>query len=190
MELMNIISTIQDVILECGSTEAPRHQNETIVQLKQRLQYLHQSLVPHGATFPMAGDESKAFDTAELYRVAAMIFLERACRRIPRSDPQIEHLVGTGLKLVERLQGCVAMWPLFIVACEVETDEHRNIALDSFEASAKVRKAGNISCIQELAEAVWKQDDLFTYSGIPADQVQLLRYRSVISASGQLPNFT
>ena len=190
MELMNIISTIQDVILECGNIEAPRYQNETVLQLKQRLQYLRQSLVPHGPTFPMAGDESKAFDTAELYRIAAMIFLERACRRIPRSDPQIEYLVEAGLKLLERLKGCAVMWPLFIVACEAETDEHRNIALASFEASTKVRKAGNISWVQGLAEAVWKQDDLFTYSSAPADTVQLLRYRSVISASGQLPNFT
>ena len=190
MELMNIISTTQDVILERGNTEAPRYQNEIVLQLKQRLRYLRQSLVPHGATFPVAGDESKAYDTAELYRVAAMIFLERACRRIPRSDPQIEHLVGTGLKLLERLQGCAATWPLFIVACEAETDEHRNIALDSFEASAKARKAGNIPWVQGLAEAVWKQDDLSTYSSVPADTVQLLRYRSVISASGQLPNFT
>ena len=190
MELMNIISTIQDVILECGNTEAPRYQNEIFLQLKWRLQYLRQSLVPHGAMFSKAGDESMAYDTAELYRVAAMIFLERACRRIPRSDPQIERLVGTGLKLLESLQGFAATWPLFIVACEAETDEHRKIALDSFEASAKVRKAGNISWVQGLAEAVWKQDDLSTYSSVPADTVQLLRYRSVISASGQLPNFT
>ena len=190
MELMNIISTIQDVILECDNTEAPRHQNEIILQLKQRLQHLRQFLVPQGVTVPMAGDESKAFNTAELYRIAAMIFLERACRRMPRSDPQIEHLVETGLKLLEKLQGSAATWPLFIVACEAETDEHRTIALDSFEASAKVRKAGNISWVQGLAEAVWKQDDLSTYSNVPADTVQLLRYRSVISASGQLPNFT
>ena len=190
MELMNIISTIQDVILERGSREAPRYQNETILQLKQRLQNLRQFLVPHGATVPMAGDKSKAFDTAELYRVAAMIFLERACRGISRSDPEIERLVGSGLKLLESLQGYAATWPLFIVACEAETDEHRNIALDSFEASAKARKAGNISWVQELVEAVWKQDDLSTYSSVPADTVQLLRYRSVISASGQLPNFT
>ena len=187
---MNIISTIQDVILERDNTEGPRYQSEINLQLKQRLQHLRQSLVPHGATFPVAGDESKALDTAELYRIAAMIFLERACRGVPRNDPQIETLVGTGLKLLERLRDCAAMWPLFIVACEAETDEHRNIALDSFEASAKVRKAGNISWVQRLAEAVWKQDDLFTYSSVPADTVQLLRYRSVLSASGQLPNFT
>ena len=190
MELMNIISTIQDVILESGNTEAPRYQNEVVLQLKQRLQHLCQSLVPYGATFPTAGDESKALDTAELYRIAAMIFLERACRRMPRRDPQTEHLVEMGLKLLESLQGYAATWPLFIVACEAETDEHRNIALESFEASAKARKAGNISWVQGLAEAVWKQDDLSTYSSVPADTVQLLRYRSVISASGQLPNFT
>ena len=190
MELMNIIATTQDVILERGNTEAPRYQSEIISQLSERLQNLRQSLVPYGATFPVAGDECKALDTAELYRIAAMIFLERACRGVPRSDPQIENLVGTGLKLLERLRGCAAMWPLFIVACEAETDEHRSIALDSFEASAKVRKAGNISWVQRLAEGVWKQDDLSTYSGVPADTVQLLRYRSVLSASGQLPNFT
>lgn len=190
MELMSIISRLNETIPSDGSMEfAPSH-NEILIQLEQRLRLLCQSLTTPGPTFSVPGNESSVLDTAELYRIAALIFLERACRRRPRSAPEVEHLIEAGLSTLQRLQVCAVMWPLFIVACEAETDEQRTIVLAIFEASKQFRKAGNISSVQELTEAVWKQDDLFTYSRIAALTVPLLRYGSVISASSQLPNFT
>lgn len=193
MELMSIISKLNDTILTDDSTNPSLSDIEGLIQLEQRLRSLRQYLTRQGLTFSVAGDESgvlDVLDTAELYRIAALIFLERACRRKSRRSSEVEHLVEAGLAILQRLKVCAVMWPLFIIACEAETDEQRTIVLATFETSTKFRKAGNIPCVQGLAEAVWKQDDLFTYSGIAAGTVPLLRYGSIISASRQLPNFT
>ena len=190
MELMSIISKLNDTILTDDSTKPSLSDIEGLIQLEQRLRSLRQYLTRQGLT---SGDESgvpDVLDTAELYRIAALIFLERACRRKSRRSSAVEHLVEAGLAILQRLKVCAVMWPLFIIACEAETDEQRTIVLAIFEKSTKFRKAGNIPCVQGLAEAVWKQDDLFTYSGIAAGAVPLLRYGSIISASRQLPNFT
>lgn len=167
-----------------------RSHTDLLTQLEQRLQSLHQSLIVQGQSFSVINNESNALDTAEIYRIAALIFLERACRRRPRCAPEVERLVEAGLTVLPRLKVCAVTWPLFIIACEAETDEQRAIVLASFETSRKFRKAGNISWIQKLTEVVWKQDDLFTFSRIAPTTVPLLRYGSVISASSQLPNFT
>lgn len=190
MELMGIISKLNEMIPRDGSVDfAPSH-IEVLGQVVHCLQSLNQFTTSQGPKFSVDSNRSSILDTAELYRTAALIFLERACRRRQRCTPEVEHLVEAGLTILQRLKVCGVMWPLFIVACEAETDEQRTIVLATFEASRKIRKAGNISFIQELTEAVWKQDDLFTYSRIAADRVPLLRYGSVISASSQLPNFT
>lgn len=190
MELMSVISKLNETIPTDGSTALDPSHTQLLIQLDQRLRSLHQYLTLQGPTFLVTGNESGVLNTAEFYRIAALIFLERACRRRPRSAPEVEHLVESGFIILQRLKVCAVMWPLFIVACEAETDEQRTIVLATFEASRKFRKAGNISWVQKLTEAVWKQDDLFTYSRIAVAKVPLLRYGSVISASSQLPNFT
>lgn len=190
MELMGIVSKLNETIPTDGSMELAPSRDEVLFPLEQRLRSLRQILTPPGLIFPITGNESSVLDTAELYRIAALIFLERACRRRPRYAPEVEHLVEIGFTILQRLKVCAVMWPLFIVACEAQTDEQRTLAIETFEASRKVRKAGNISLIQKLTEDVWKQDDLFTYSRIAEVTVPLLRYESVISPSSQLPNFT
>lgn len=190
MELMSIISKLNETIPTDGSREvAPTH-TELLIQLEQRLSSLHQFLGPQDSPMLFTDNDSRVSDTAELYRIAALILLQRACRGRPRSAPEVEHLVEAGLTILERLKICAVTWPLFIVACEAETDKQRTIVLAAFKVSREIRKAGNISWVQKLTEAVWKQDDLLTYSTITATAVPLLRYGSSISASNQLPNFT
>ena len=187
---MTIISKLNDTIPTDGSmVPAPSHPG-ILVECEQHLRSLQQSLTFGAPTSSVAGVESSVLETAELYRIAILIFLERGCRRKPRSAPEVEDLVNTGLKILQKLKVCGVMWPLFIVACEAESDEQRTIILETFEESGKIRKAGNISVIRGLCEAVWKQDDLFTYSRAAASTVPLLRYGSVICTNDQLPSFT
>ena len=186
---MSIISRLNEMMpIDANMELIPSH-NELLVKLEKRLRSLQQPLTPQ-SPMSIVKNESSAADTAEFYRIAALIFLERACRRSPRGAPEIEHLVNTGLEILQGLEVCAVMWPLFIVACEAETGEQRMVVLTAFEASSHLRKAGNILWVQELTEAVWKQDDLFTFAKISKAAVPLLRYGSVISASSQLPNFT
>lgn len=190
IELMSLISELNEMIPTDGSMELVPSHNEPLIELEQRLRSLHQFLAPQGLTSSDPRNESSITDTAEFYRIAALIFLERACRRSPRGAPQVQHLVKVGLGILQRLKVCAVMWPLFVVACEAETDEQRLIVLAAFEASSNFRKAGNILWVQELTAAVWKQDDLFTFARTPKAAEPLLRYGSIISASSQLPNFT
>lgn len=189
MELMIIISKLNETIPTDGNRDIAPPRTE-LVEFEKHLLSLHQFLTPQDSHSLVTENDPSILDTAELYRIAALVFLERVCRRRPRYAPEVEHLVKAGLTILQRLKVCAVMWPLFIIACEAETDEQRRIVLATFNISKKFRKAGNISWVQKLTEAVWKQDDLLTYSTIASTTVPLLRYGSSISASRQLPNFT
>lgn len=187
IELMSIIARLNANVLTNNSSMA-EDQSETVNQLEQQLLSLRQYLALRGLQgSPL--DEDAVLNTAELYRFAALIYLERACRKKSRVSVEVTRLVNDAFDILDKLQVCTAPWPLFIVGCEAETDSRRSMTSQLFEKSAEYRKADNILWIRRLVEGIWKQDDLSTYSHMPKSVMPLLRYGSVVSASSQLPSF-
>ena len=188
MELMSIVARLNDTMLSADGSDIYTQQTETVDQLEGQLLSLRQYLVIHGPLDSML-DESAILKIAELYRLAALIYSKRACRRNIRSSVQVAHLVQNAFSILEELQLCTAAWPLFIVGCEAETDSQRCLVLELLERSANHRKSDNILWTSKLVKGIWKQDDLFTYTNLTKAAQPLLRYGSVVSASSQLPNF-
>ena len=188
MELMSIVARLNDIMLAADESDYHKQQTETVDQLESQLMSLRQDLVLRGSLGSML-DESAVLKIAELYRLAALIYSERACRRNIRSSVKVAHLVQDAFRILEGLQLCTAAWPLFIVGCEAETDSQRYLTLQLLDRSANYRKSDNILWINKLVKGIWKQDDLSTYSHLTKAAQPLLRYGSVVSASSQLPNF-
>lgn len=185
---MSIIARLTDHVLPADCSKLSTHQAEIVDRLEEQLKSLRQYLVPVGA-LGSAMSTINVLGTAELYRLAALIYLERACRRKSRASTEFTCLVENTLNILEDIQVCTAVWPLFIVACEAETDSQRSMVLQVFKKTKEYRKADNISWIKRLVQGVWKQDDLFTYIHVPKAAEPMLRYGSVMSACTQLPAF-
>jgi len=128
--------------------------------LKLRLSTLQQHFVPRGKV-GWATDRSRTLDIAELYRIAAFIYLKRAFRR-KSSSAMVKHQLAKALDVLERLKVCTAPWTLLIIAREAQTDEERVAILESSENSKKLRKPGKISWNRNMVRDVWEQDDSFT----------------------------
>ena len=188
MELMSIVATLNDIMLSADESDIDIQQTETVDQLESQLLSLRQYLVICGSLDSLL-EESAVLKIAELYRLAALIYSERGCRRNIKSSVKVAHLVQNAFSILDGLQLCTAAWPLFIIGCEAETDSQRCVALELLERSANYRKSDNILWTKKLVKGIWKQDDLFTYSNVIKAAQPLLRYGSVVSASSQLPNF-
>lgn len=187
IELMSIIARL-NANVQTNDSSMVEDQSETVNQLEQQLLSLRQYLTLRGLQgSPL--DEAAVLNTAELYRFAALIYLERACWKKSRESVEVTRLVDDAFNILDKLQVCTAPWPLFIVGCEAETDSRRSMTIQLFEKSAEYRKADNILWIRRLVEGIWKQDDLSTYSHMPKSVMPLLRYGSVMSASSHLPSF-
>ena len=185
---MSVVAKLNDIMLSANGSNDDTEQTEALDKLENQLLSLRQYLVVRGSLDSRL-DESAVLKVAELYRLAALIYIERACRRHIRSSAKVAHLAQKAFNILEEVQLCTTAWPLFIVGCEAETDSQRSLTLQILENSADYRKSDNILWTKKLVEGIWKQDDLFTYSHLTKAAQPLLRYGSVLSASSQLPNF-
>lgn len=188
MELLSVLARLNDIMLSADGSEIETQQTETVDQLESQLLSLRQYLVFRGSLDRMV-DENAVLKIAELYRLAALIYSERACRGKIQSSAEMAQLVRNAFEILGELRVCTAPWPLFIVGCEAETDSQRSLMFQLLERSAHHRKSDNILWVKKLIQGIWKQDDLSTYSHLTKSVQPLLRYGSVVSASSQLPNF-
>jgi hypothetical protein len=100
----------------------------------------------------------KVLNTAEFYRLAALIYLLRIDTesRISR----ISIYVQQAFQILERLPICTSPWPLFVLACEAETDKHRITVLHTLDQMDQDRKIGNVFVLRNIIESLWKRRDL------------------------------
>jgi hypothetical protein len=102
---------------------------------------------------------------AQLYRYAALIYLTRAGQNISFSSLASsfhKKLVDAAMVLLQGFGSCETAWPLFILACEADTDERRLQILDIFTTTMADpgARSNHIPLVQHIVQAVWNQNDL------------------------------
>lgn len=132
------------------------------------------------------GFTTQAVQVAELYRLAALIYLERVARNAPRDSPTVEVLTGQAFSLLEVMSTCERPWPLFVVALEATTEEQRRTVLAVLDASLRLRPLGNLASTRRMVEAGWVMQDLTEERPVDALEV----YEVLISANKVPPSFT
>jgi hypothetical protein len=130
-------------------------------------------------------DSSRLEKIAQLYRLAALLYLQRALRRTPHSAQTTTNLVEEGLAMLSEIETCERPWPLFVIACEARTNTDRALVLDIFAKSQSMTNIRDLGAIRKMVEAAWVQDDLHEEQEL--DYVAKLN--AVMSAHKILPTF-
>lgn len=136
----------------------------TIDALQSRLENLSQNIVikpeQQSHSWPHSIDETRIRDTADFYYLAALIYFRRQILHLPPHNQAIQSPVESALVLIREMKVCTSPWPLFVVACEVQTDEQRLQILQTLQRMEEQRRIGNIGVTRMIVEALWKQRDL------------------------------
>lgn len=103
--------------------------------------------------------QSQASLTAELYRIATLLYLYAVCEDLA-DNMEKDYRLNQALNILQQMAVCTSPWPLFIVAGEVTTDLQRILILDILGRMDKLRHIGNVLVVRQLIEAYWKQLDL------------------------------
>lgn len=103
--------------------------------------------------------QSQASLTAELYRIATLLYLYAVCEGLADHMERVFRL-NQALTILQQMAVCTSPWPLFVVAGEVTTDTQRILILDVLSRMDKLRHIGNVLVVRQLIEAHWKQLDL------------------------------
>lgn len=161
LELLDLLCQTIDAVYE---PDDPNFQSEShlkqIRSLEIRLKYLQQrqsSLFPLDTTPQESTQETTV---AELYRLATTIYLLRMAKREPDSAKSVLQAVDKAYETLSRLESCERPWPLFVIALEARSEEHRGIMLRVLGKSVERRPLGAMALVARMVPDAWTQLDL------------------------------
>ncbi|KAI1439296.1 fungal-specific transcription factor domain-containing protein [Xylaria sp. CBS 124048] len=168
VEVMEIISYVNrcramEMRGAFAGQEGPT-KNHEYKELAGRLESLTQQLDPRDEIYLSHYDRVRTRLTAELYRLAAFLYLHRVCSPDVPPEPKPVYL-RAAMQILANLKVCTSPWPLFVVACETETDEQRISILRTLDRMDEERHIGNVFVLRHIIESFWKQQDLQADSG-------------------------
>jgi hypothetical protein len=131
---------------------------EAVDRFERRLTNVKQYINQEGEM--MTSDQEETYKVGELYRLAGLVYLYRACKRLPSIDSKVKTAVETGLSILASLNTCTRSFPLVIIGCEARCDEDRLVVLDLLRRTLGCRETGNIAGARIFVEASWAQDDI------------------------------
>lgn len=181
MKLIALITRLRSLI------PLPQSLQALPILIQTRLEDLTQIplLVPDAHSGQL--DTTRILQTAELYRLASMIYLHTTSLPLARSSAQFKSLVSRALRLLETFSVCTSPWPLFVTALEVDNDADRVRILRVLETMQRIRRIGNVDVLQGVVAAVWKLMDLRGVNGGDGDERS--DWRELFDISGRLPSF-
>lgn len=151
--------------------------------LQDRLFRLKQQLPSDYAQHPVK-EQTKIRLTAELYRIAAILYLRSVCPNIDATN-QTPLWLAQAFEVLAGLEICTSPWPLFVVACESQTDDQRIEIMRALDRMDEDRKIGNVFVLRSLIENFWKQQDLHA----DGDRVRPLRWWELMNFDTAAPWF-
>jgi hypothetical protein len=145
-----------------NSKKATQTSSNTALQrfeLESQLQNLTQRMDPEEESSESSPRRQAILATAELYRLAAVLYLLRAC---PTEGDDLARpaYMKQAFQVLGELEVATSPWPIFIIACESETDKQRMEILHTLDRMDRVRKIGNINTMRNIIETFWKNRDL------------------------------
>lgn len=185
LECISCINQLSHVIAQSPLKYLPTEFQSIPNFLEMQLESLQQ--VPGIVEDNKSGrlDESKILNTAELYRLATLIYLHRSVIGTPPDSLAMKYLVARCLEILEELGVCTSPWPIFITASEVIGDEQRIKVLDAVDKMQKERRIGNVEIMRNIIEAVWKQADLH-----PCQEGKTrVDWKQLVDLEKQIPSF-
>ncbi|KAK0707352.1 fungal-specific transcription factor domain-containing protein [Lasiosphaeris hirsuta] len=120
---------------------------------------------------------------AEVYRLAASIYLLRMARGLPRDDARVVPLVDRAMLVMRRMGLCGCAWPVFVIALEARGEEERRFVAEVLTSSLEKKPQGNVRGVKRMVFEAWVQQDL-------AGEGDLLAvYNKVVSGNRVPPSF-
>lgn len=121
----------------------------------------------------------------ELYRLAALIYLERASRNFSGTSPKLNAWASAAFDLIIVLGYCRHGFPVFIIACEARTDEQRIIILDCLDKTQGRQPTAGMKILKDMAQSAWALDDLETNGEVD----YMAKMDVVVSGCETMPSF-
>ncbi|CAG9984370.1 unnamed protein product [Clonostachys byssicola] len=184
LEIIHEINGLRSRTSRCADNRSSQPSIESRIWLDGRLQALIQRLHPDENLCTTPAERCRTLITAELYRLATILYLQRVCPMEGDHARRVGYL-DQAFDAYAKLQRVSSPWPLFVVACESRKDEQRLIILEILDEMDRARSIGNISDMRKAIEMYWKQCDL----RVDMDQTRQLEWWRFVDCGITVPWF-
>ncbi|KAK6860786.1 hypothetical protein PG995_004422 [Apiospora arundinis] len=123
----------------------------------------------------------------ELYRLAMLIYLNRASEDTLRQAARTQQHVDQGFSILSKLGFCDHQFPVFILGCEARGDGEREEILRLIQRTEDHGTCRAFNYVKRLLEAFWAQKDLASGGG--RDLKYWDQLSDVMSRCAVLPTF-
>jgi hypothetical protein len=129
---------------------------------------------------PLEESNMATTEQVRLIRVATLIYFTRTSTNFSGQSTTIDEWNNEGLQLLASGTNCQWPFPLFILACEARTDEHRLRIMETFEINFNLDKVYHLhlQTIKTMIQAAWAQEDLATEG-----QLEYIRKLNLVMSS-------
>ncbi|KAK8075820.1 hypothetical protein PG997_010483 [Apiospora hydei] len=96
----------------------------------------------------------------ELYRLAMLVYLNRASENILNQASKTQQQVDKGFSILSGLDFCDQQFPVFILGCEARSDWEREAVLGLIQRTEEHGTCREFNHVKLLLQSLWAQDDL------------------------------
>ncbi|KAH8691551.1 fungal-specific transcription factor domain-containing protein [Talaromyces proteolyticus] len=160
LEVLEAIHCLNKI--RCAIMAGPPEITEALI-LERRLVSLTQCVDPIDSPPSQnvgAEERPKVLLTAELYRIAALLYHHRVHAYYLDRCKERNFYLKQAFQILCQLPICTSPWPLFVIASEAESDDQRLVILRILDRMDEARKIGNIFVLRDIIQSLWKQQDL------------------------------
>lgn len=165
------------------------HSDYTVPEYQQLLEELRTKL--YTVTMTPVGLGACSKDTVpheqnllRLARLAALIYLERVSNSFSGRSPKLDAWTHEAVSTIAGMETCLAPFALFIVSCELDSDEDRLVILRLFGKMERRSHLKSLMEVRSLIQTAWNQQDL---SG-PAGLEYVHKLNLVVSSRDVMPS--
>ncbi|KAI1157044.1 fungal-specific transcription factor domain-containing protein [Nemania diffusa] len=130
------------------------------------------------------GDTDNARMNAELYKLAILVYLNRASNDALAQAAVTQRYVDQGFTQFARMESCQHQFPLFVLGLDARTDEQRVTILELISRTSQMDASRSLEQIRILMQASWAQGDLAN-----GNISYLTNLRYVFSCCRNVPSF-
>jgi hypothetical protein len=173
---------LSDVIEGVQNPSSSKYYTDSDAGPLQRLEDKLESFQSYSAA--ESGHHDVSADITELYRLASLVYLERASTNSSGPSTKVQGWLDKAFHILEKQSACQHPFLLFILGIELHNDAQRKLVLNLVHQTDVGSRTLAMENAYRMLQAVWLQDDLET--GRVLDY--RVKVKAVLSVSEILPS--
>jgi hypothetical protein len=179
--ILNLLSEACETLLD------PRDPRSQDGDYQLHLQRLEKRLLHLPGPADYDSSQSGGFLPQEIFQLSTRIYLARASTKPGEAPADLEPLIDMAFAGPIRDCFCPHFFPLFIVACEAQTEERRAAIISLIDRTSRDSRVRNRDWLRNMVHSIWVHQDLHSDEDLLVDYTGAMD--AIISSSDSVPSF-